>query len=68
VIVLTTLESDIVQSYTPGAPCYITKPPNLDGFFVMGEAIHHFWLDAIELSSNLGSDPNAFNKKPRAIL
>jgi hypothetical protein len=34
----------------------------------MGEAIHHFWLDAIELSSNLGSDPNAFNKKPRAIL
>ena len=59
VIILTTseAESDILQSYTAGANCYITKPPDLDGFFAMVEAIHHFWLDVVALPPNDDDGP-----------
>jgi CheY-like chemotaxis protein len=59
VIILTTseAESDILQSYATGANCYITKPPDLDGFFAMVAAIHHFWLDVVALPPNDDDDP-----------
>ncbi len=59
VIILTTseAESDIVRSYATGANCYITKPPDLDGFFAMVRAIHHFWLDVVELPPHPADDP-----------
>jgi CheY-like chemotaxis protein len=59
VIVLTTseAESDIFRSYATGANCYITKPPDLDGFFAMVDAIHHFWLNVVELPSHRRDDP-----------
>ncbi len=69
-IILTTseAESDIIRSYATGATCYITKPPDLDGFFAMVDAIHHFWLDVVELPPNPGDDPSPVDETTRSPL
>lgn len=51
VVVLTTSEAeyDIRRTYELGANCYITKPSNLEGFFLMARRLHNFWLEVVKL-------------------
>lgn len=60
VVVLTTSEakSDIEKVYASGANCYITKPPDLDGFFATIGAIEEFWMHTAALPmGNYSSTP-----------
>jgi CheY-like chemotaxis protein len=51
VIVLTSsdAERDIVQSYSLGANCYVTKPVGLDAFQSVLRAVESFWLTVVKL-------------------
>ena len=51
VIMLTTsnAQSDIVESYTHHANCYITKPDNFNDFVDVVESIKHFWSGIVKL-------------------
>jgi CheY-like chemotaxis protein len=51
VLVLTTSEAkvDIAKAYDLGANCYLTKPPDLDSFFSMMQAIEDFWMKLARL-------------------
>jgi two-component system, chemotaxis family, response regulator Rcp1 len=53
VIVLTTsaAESDILNSYSLQANCFITKPLDLDEYFSVVRSIEDFWLSTARLPS-----------------
>lgn len=70
VTILTTseAESDIIRSYATGANCYITKPPDLDGFFAMVAAIHHFWLDVVELPTRRSHNSSPADRTARPLI
>jgi chemotaxis family two-component system response regulator Rcp1 len=58
VIILTTssAERDVLECYRLGANAYVVKPVDLDKFFAVAEAIHHFWMGAVRLVSQTGRD------------
>jgi chemotaxis family two-component system response regulator Rcp1 len=51
VVVLTTsqAEQDILRSYQLRANAYVTKPVDLDQFFVVIKSIEQFWLEIVKL-------------------
>jgi two-component system, chemotaxis family, response regulator Rcp1 len=51
VVILTTSASDtdILQSYSLHANCYITKPVDLKGFLTVVKSIDGFWLSVVQL-------------------
>jgi chemotaxis family two-component system response regulator Rcp1 len=54
VIMLTTssARSDVVEAYSAGANCFVTKPPELDEFMDLINAIRSFWLGVVQLPSD----------------
>jgi two-component system response regulator len=57
VIVLTTssAEEDIVESYSRGANCFVTKPVGLDQFIKVVESIENFWFTVVKLPTRSGN-------------
>jgi CheY-like chemotaxis protein len=51
VVVLTSssAETDIVESYTLGANCYVTKPVDLRAFQAIVHAVEGFWFTVVKL-------------------
>ena len=51
VVILTTsdAESDIVQGYSLGANCYVTKPVDLKAFQTIVLAVENFWFTVVKL-------------------
>jgi two-component system, chemotaxis family, response regulator Rcp1 len=51
IVVFSTSRSmlDIVRSYELGANCYISKPGNLEGYFLAIHSIQAFWLGSASL-------------------
>jgi two-component system, chemotaxis family, response regulator Rcp1 len=51
VVILTTskAEEDIIKSYDLHANCYITKPVDLDQFFVVVKSVEEFWFTIVKL-------------------
>jgi len=51
VVVLTSsdAEKDIVESYTVGASCYVTKPVDLTAFQSIVRSIEGFWFSVVKL-------------------
>jgi CheY-like chemotaxis protein len=54
VIMLTTssARSDVVEAYSAGANCFVTKPLELDEFMDLINAIRSFWLGVAQLPSD----------------
>lgn len=54
VVVLTTskAEEDIVKTYNLHANCFITKPVDLEKFFVVVKSIEEFWMTIVKLPPN----------------
>ena len=54
VVILTTSEneSDLIQSYSLHANCYICKPVDLDNFLKVIRRIEGFWLEIVKLPPN----------------
>ncbi len=50
-VVLTTssADADVLQAYSDGANCFLTKPLGLDEFFHMTKALERFWLQEARL-------------------
>ena len=51
VVILTSSEAerDIVQSYSLGANCYVTKPVDLKAFQSIVQAVQDFWFTVVKL-------------------
>jgi len=51
VVILTTskAEEDIIETYDLHANCFITKPVDLDQFFVVIQSIEEFWFSIVKL-------------------
>ena len=51
VVILTTskAEEDIIETYDLHANCFITKPVDLDQFFVVVQSIEEFWFSIVKL-------------------
>ena len=51
VVILTTsdAESDVVQGYSLGANCYVTKPVDLSAFQTIVKAVEGFWFTVVKL-------------------
>ncbi len=51
IVVLTTsdAERDVMQSYSLGANCYVTKPVDLKAFQSVVKSIENFWLSVAKL-------------------
>ena len=51
VVILTSsdAENDIVQSYSLGANCYVTKPVDLKAFQAIVQAVQDFWFTVVKL-------------------
>jgi chemotaxis family two-component system response regulator Rcp1 len=51
IVVLTSsdAEKDIVESYSLGASCFITKPVGLTEFQTIVQSIQHFWFTVVRL-------------------
>ncbi|MEO7766545.1 MAG: response regulator, partial [Ferruginibacter sp.] len=47
-----TSEKDVIESYNNHANCYISKPVDLDKFFVVVQQIEHFWNSIVHLPKN----------------
>jgi chemotaxis family two-component system response regulator Rcp1 len=43
------LSADVSRSYELGANCYVTKPGNLDEFFLAVKSIEEFWFGTVAL-------------------
>lgn len=54
VVVLTTskAEEDIVKTYNLHANCFITKPVDLEKFFIVVKSIEEFWMTIVKLPPN----------------
>jgi chemotaxis family two-component system response regulator Rcp1 len=54
VVVLTTskAEEDVLRTYNLHANCYVTKPVDLEKFFVVVKSIDVFWLTVVTLPPN----------------
>jgi len=44
--------SDVVEAYSAGANCFVTKPLELDEFMDLINAIRSFWLGVAQLPSD----------------
>jgi CheY-like chemotaxis protein len=55
VVILTTssAEEDIINTYRNNANCYIQKPVDLDHFISVIQSIQDFWLNKVELPSQI---------------
>ena len=51
VVVFSTSRSmaDIARSYELGANCYVSKPGNLDDYFLAVQSIEEFWFGSVSL-------------------
>ena len=51
VVVFSTSRSmlDIARSYELGANCYVSKPENLDDYFLAVQSIEEFWFGSVSL-------------------
>lgn len=56
VVVLTSssAEVDVVQSYSLGANCYVTKPVDLTAFQEIVQAVEGFWFTVVKLPPRNG--------------
>ena len=56
VVILTTskAEEDIIETYDLHANCFITKPVDLDQFFVVVQSVEEFWFSIVRLPPNGG--------------
>ena len=56
-IILTTsdAEIDIVKGYQLKANCYLSKPVQLEAFYVLVKQINEFWLGTVKLPGSIGS-------------
>lgn len=56
VVILTTsrAEQDILRSYDLHANCYITKPVDLNQFFLIVKAVEEFWFQIVRLPQEDG--------------
>jgi two-component system, chemotaxis family, response regulator Rcp1 len=56
-IILTTsdAEIDIVKGYQLKANCYLSKPVQLEAFYVLVKQINEFWLSTVKLPGSIGS-------------
>ena len=54
VVILTTskAEEDIIESYNLHANCFITKPVDLDQFFMVVKSVEEFWFSIVKLPPN----------------
>ena len=54
VVILTTskAEEDIIETYDLHANCFITKPVDLDQFFVVVQSVEEFWFSIVRLPPN----------------
>lgn len=49
VVTTSTIEQNIRKAHDLRANCYLTKPPDLDGFFQMVKSVADFWLNTATL-------------------